>query len=85
MNDLVTEALQQSFKGADRRPDLADYRAARIAELEATVREFCEYVIDSGDQIGMPAKFHTQFSELCECIGFDAAARANEGFDRSDV
>jgi hypothetical protein len=71
-HELVVQALQQAMRGLNARPDLTDWRIGRIAELETTIREFCEYVVDTDAHIGMSAQFHKLFRDLAECVGFDA-------------
>ena len=87
MNNLVMQALRAAIEGSQMPvvADLTEWRKGRIVELEATIREFCEYVVDTDAHIGMSAKWHAKFNDLCEAVGFDADEHGNEGFDRADV
>ena len=86
--EYAVEFMRQAITDAS--PSLADamkpnWAERRIRTLEATIKRFCEFNVDTNETLGMSSAWKEEFLYLCDSIDFDPEAHNAEGYDREDV
>lgn len=85
---FAVEFMRQAITDAS--PSLAsamkpNWAERRIRTLEAAIKRFCEFNVDTNATLGMGSAWSAEFRALADSIDFDPEAHLNSGFDREDV